>query len=363
MVTSASARHSASERPRPRSSIWDAAVAEAKRRRANTSVKDDKAPRESTLLLIGSKGAGKTTLLQRFLDKEEAPRKTLALEYTYGRKSGKTLVKDVCHLWELGGGSTFTSLLQTPINLRVFPFLTAIIMLDLSRPEALWNDMETLLQAIKTEVSRVLNSAEAKQTDLEEQLMEQQWRRLGSDHQDREHMSPLPIPLVIVGGKYDVFQDMEPEGKKLIAKALRFMAHIHGASLQFFSAKDAGLIKKAKELLSHHGFNTQDSKSLSQDYNKPLLIPAGSDSLTGITGSVDETQASLTVEAWRHTFTARFPQETDQKSSIIPEDPTKDPAYIEPDIDNLRAQKDEELERIRRQVGHSSTRWADLDIS
>lgn len=35
---------------------------------------------------------GKTTLLQRFLDREEPPRTTLALEYTYGRKSGKTLV-------------------------------------------------------------------------------------------------------------------------------------------------------------------------------------------------------------------------------------------------------------------------------
>ena len=33
----------------------------------------------------GSKGVGKTTLVHRFLEREEAPRQTLALEYTFGR--------------------------------------------------------------------------------------------------------------------------------------------------------------------------------------------------------------------------------------------------------------------------------------
>ena len=33
----------------------------------------------------GSKGVGKTTLVHRFLEREEAPKQTLALEYTFGR--------------------------------------------------------------------------------------------------------------------------------------------------------------------------------------------------------------------------------------------------------------------------------------
>lgn len=45
------------------------------------------------------------------------------------------------------------------------------------------------------------------------------------------------------------------------------------------------------------------SRSLAQDYNKPLIIPAGSDSLATINMSED-----LTFDAWRHVFTARFPQ-------------------------------------------------------
>ena len=39
------------------------------------------------------------------------------------------------------------------------------------------------------------------------------------------------IPLAILGTKYDIFQDFEPEKKKIICKTLRFVAHINGASL------------------------------------------------------------------------------------------------------------------------------------
>ena len=39
-------------------------------------------------------------------------------------------------------------------------------------------------------------------------------------------------------------KDFEPEKKKLICRTLRFIAHLHGATLQFYSAKDPGLVKK-----------------------------------------------------------------------------------------------------------------------
>ena len=44
-------------------------------------------------------------------------------------------------------------------------------------------------------------------------------------------LNPLLIPLVIIGGKYDIYQDFDPEKKKIICKTLRFIAHTNGASL------------------------------------------------------------------------------------------------------------------------------------
>ena len=80
----------------------------------------------------------------------------------------------------------------------------------------------------------------------------------------------------------------------MICRTLRYLAHSHGATLQFYSALDTGLVKKvtsttpllprvtrvpqARDLLSHHAFETPAATGVSQDYNKPLIIPAGSDS-------------------------------------------------------------------------------------
>lgn len=335
-------------------SVWDIAVSEGRKKRGSLA-EGDKTPREATVLLVGTRGSGKTTLLQRFLDREETARQTLALEYTYGRKTGRTLVKDVCHLWELGGGSLFTPLLATPITPRVLPRLSLVLTVDLSRPATLWTDLLALLAALKEEVGR----AAAEVPGMKESLEAATKKRLeiGGNTVESE-VTPFLVPLVIIGGKYDLFQDFDPEEKKVICRALRFVAHTHGASLQFFSARDPGLVKKAKEVLSHLAFGTAESRNLAQDYNKPLIIPAGSDSLTTI--NLNE---SLTLDSWGHKFTARYPQEREEGSTALPEDPARDPTYAEADVDNLRAQKDEELERIRREVGRSNARWADLDLS
>lgn len=100
------------------------------------------------------------------------------------------------------------------------------------------------------------------------------------------------------------------------------------------------------------------SRSLAQDYNQPLIIPAGTDSLATINMNDD-----LNLDKWKHIYTTRFPQESEERSSVLPEDPGRDPTYAEPDVDNLRTQKDEELERIRREVGRNSARWAELELT
>lgn len=49
--------------------------------------------------------------------------------------------------------------------------------------------------------------------------------------QDRELLEPCKVPLAIIGTKYDLYQQLDPEKKKVIAKTLRFLAHNYGASL------------------------------------------------------------------------------------------------------------------------------------
>ena len=71
------------------------------------------------------------------------------------------------------------------------------------------------------------------------------------------------MPLLIIGGKYDLFQvrehplkmimtnmitmkDLEPEKKKTICRAIRFLGHYHGATVHWHTSKDPGLVKKVR---------------------------------------------------------------------------------------------------------------------
>ena len=74
-------------------SIWDLAIAQQKQREITSPSSNSQKHKESSLLVVGSKGVGKTTLIQRLLERQEAAKPTLALEYTYGRRANQSLAK------------------------------------------------------------------------------------------------------------------------------------------------------------------------------------------------------------------------------------------------------------------------------
>ncbi len=53
------------------------------------------------------------------------------------------------------------------------------------------------------------------------------------NHPDKGYTHPLLVPFVILGGNYDLFQNLDVD-KKLVCKTLRFFAHYYGASLMFY---------------------------------------------------------------------------------------------------------------------------------
>lgn len=86
-------------------------------------------------------------MLQRFLEKNDPIKETLALEYSFARKSGRSLNKEICHIWELGGGTVFASLLPTVFGPNAHE-TTLVVMLDLSVPKTLWVTLEVLLEVV-----------------------------------------------------------------------------------------------------------------------------------------------------------------------------------------------------------------------
>ena len=75
-------------------SIWDLAIDQQNEKRQTSSSTTLSAQhKETTLLFVGSRNVGKTTLIHRFLERQETPKPTLALEYTFGRKTNQNLAK------------------------------------------------------------------------------------------------------------------------------------------------------------------------------------------------------------------------------------------------------------------------------
>lgn len=74
--------------------IWDLAIQQSKEKRADVLARgDSQSSQERSLLILGSRGVGKTTLIHRFLDSQDSAKPTLALEYTFGRKTNNNLAK------------------------------------------------------------------------------------------------------------------------------------------------------------------------------------------------------------------------------------------------------------------------------
>ena len=336
---------------RASNTLWDLAIEKAIRRDDDDDGK--KTTNLSSVVLIGSRHSGKTSMILRFLDREEAPKPTTALEYTFGRRSkGHNIAKDVGHIWELGGGVRLSRLLELPFSAEYILSTSVVLFLDLSTPDELWLTLDSFLTSIR----KLTDPRQLSDQDMIAKFAHMRDLKSNS-HADKDSMNLLPIPIVFIGSKYDLFQEMEPEKRKVICKTLRFVAHHCGASVQFFSTKHESLLNKAKVTISHLLFGTLPSKTLQLDHNKPLLIPFGMDSLQQIgsppsTGRGTEHFGKNLFDSWRDAYLDHFPQTTGDNPSEA-EDPAADQQYKEVTIDDLRMQKAEELERYKKVSGRN----------
>ncbi|TNN64322.1 Cytoplasmic dynein 2 light intermediate chain 1 [Liparis tanakae] len=324
--------------------LWERAAAEVRSREAAGGEEDRaEAVSERTVFLMGSKAGGKTAILHRCLDRDEPSKPTLALEYTFGRRArGHNTPKDIAHLWELGGGTSLSDLVQIPISAVSISSLSVILILDLSKPNALWGTMEKLLQAAQNQFEKV--SSQAQQA------------------QKAKHQTPVQPAARVFPKDYPEF---ESDKRKVVCKTLRFIAHYYAASLIFTNIKSESLMSKTKSFFSHLAFGMERGKTVSCDSTKPLIIPAGSDSFSqiGSPHTTDVDIASLHAknpkDLWKKVYERVFPPENTSEQREL-RDPAKDPQYSELQIDAMRAQKDQELEQYKRNASQS---WKGLELT
>lgn len=280
-------------------------------------------------------------MINSFLDRSEPVRPTLALEYSFARRtnsSGQLSQKLVGNIWELGSLGNSTQLIDVPIKSHGLQFFSVIIMLNLSEPAELLTDLESALQGLKQSFSNNYSDGEIRQYK-DEILKEGTFRQ----HPDVNTLEIMPCKTIVVGGMYDKFENLDPEVKKHVVRFLRSVSHTLGASLVFYSTKVPSLSKTVRDVITNLSFASPQNpiRAHKTDYNEPILISQFSDSWESI-GVMPSNSERIAIA-----FSTQIQQNKTQNDDEGT-DPTKHPNFREPVIDDLRAMKDEELFRVIR---------------
>lgn len=141
---------------------------------------------------------------------------------------------------------------------------------------------------------------------------------------------------------------LDPEIKKHVCRCLRSIAHTIGAALLFVSTRNPAQMRTLRDIFNHFGFGSPalPVRRTDTDYNGPLAVWFGCDSWSQI-GVVPSNSERIGM-----TFSKHIPQTTTQSAprrdggleQLV--NPAEDPAFREASVDELRAQKDEELGRL-----------------
>jgi len=178
---------------------------------------------EIFVLFVGCPDVGKSSLINDFLGKKETQIKpTSALSYQYARmkrKGANSSVKDTVNIWELGGKMCPESLVAAPLKHHLGNAIV-IIVLDLSEPMNIIPSLKKWLNAVN------------KAFNVDKKTRE------GFKKETEKTSCSTGIQLMIIANKYDIFKNQDRLKRKTITIALRFLSHIHKASLVFTSIKD-----------------------------------------------------------------------------------------------------------------------------
>ena len=99
-----------------------------------------------------------------------------------------------------------------------------------------------------------------------------------AEHEDRSKVKPLLVPVVLICSKYDACAaQYESARKKTICLALRYIAHLHGASLVFASVREKVPSQLYKVLLMSHVVEGTAIGKVDTNSNSALNVPTGSD--------------------------------------------------------------------------------------
>eukprot|EP00824_Muranothrix_gubernata_P003244 TRINITY_DN13968_c0_g1_i1.p1 TRINITY_DN13968_c0_g1~~TRINITY_DN13968_c0_g1_i1.p1 ORF type:complete len:490 (+),score=111.73 TRINITY_DN13968_c0_g1_i1:31-1500(+) len=280
--------------------IWNHILSETQRK--NKLVKETR-----TLLVVGSEGVGKGSLLAQLRREEGEARRGIGLNYSFldVRAEDEADAEDIVsriNVWVMEGDVHFTDLLRFTINPDTITAAIAMIVLDLSRPWTMLEDLQKWFDVLNQHMESVLDKlAPGQRDELRKAVVShlQHYKEPSAEKERKATISedtvvlPLDddvltsnigVPIIVVCAKSDCISVLEREHgyreKHLdcIQRHIRRLCLSYGATLVYTSVKDGKNIDTLHNYILHRLYNygfTQKAQVLEKD---SVLVPAGWDS-------------------------------------------------------------------------------------
>ncbi|KRY39840.1 Cytoplasmic dynein 2 light intermediate chain 1, partial [Trichinella spiralis] len=224
--------------------------------------------------------------------------------------------KKIGHIYQIEDGLDFINLFKSIRLDNMMNNAAVIVMVNLAEPSEIWTTLEQFLSLTRDYLLKLL----MKQNDnVQEMLI-------------RKAAKP-----------YESHPNIEPEKKKIICRSLRLIAHLNGATLQFLSFKMDNLIVRGRAVFSHFLFKTSLSKSISTDFNKPVYVNPGADSISVIDSNIVRSE-STTYETVMKTYGSEFTSIFNKKENTNKIDEqlfAANEQFKEEAIDSLKFERDQ----------------------
>ncbi|KAG3003911.1 hypothetical protein PC121_g11568 [Phytophthora cactorum] len=333
----------------------------------NTPAPED---RDTFTLIVGPRGSGKTSLTANFRNssKAEEIKPTTALDYVFVRlrTAGRP---SVAHMWELASTKCVNEMIKVPLGPERILNGALVIVVDLSAPGDVVPALVKWLTTLYTAVLEVLKAKEKNPIDklAVDALKHEAIARYGNGHPDKDVVTPLPLPVLVVGNKYETFRDEDSIKRKGVTQAVRYLSHMYGASVLFTSMKDKNLVAQFRSVMKGFAFRAMArGASKEVDPAKALFVPAGADLFEdiGVPKSAawrqdrfGKDQHEEKARQWVKIASEYYPPSASATEDLLAqkelsEQDDKDGEessnqFPEPNIDRARQQKREELRRYR----------------
>lgn len=314
---------------------------------------------DQTVLVVGTKGGGKSTVINRILGSTTKTKPTTALEYSFGKRDERNQTQ-TAHFWELAQGTELAQLSDVVITAENIHTVVAVIVLDCSDMSTMFETATSWLKRIDRRASETYQKMKSKNSQTPDKLVARAKRMIGEDHPDLARMRISGIPTVLICNRLDLFRG-DSSKLRLMARTMRYIAHLYAASLVFTSENTVD-VSKLRAVMNYYVFQVPlESRFIGVDPERGSVVTTPdkdtfrdieSQSLNSVNMTDFKSTGDSELDRWKAAFDESFPPK--KVETKMNEDPflkklydTTD-GYGEPAVDSMRKQKDEELEQYRR---------------